>query len=320
MKVGGLVATLVNVDNFASAETARMFDNILALAGGVNRWYHYREPTPLDRQPVIRMNRDTLYSTAIVDIRQGAELTLPDADGRYMTVMVVNEDHYVNLVLSGAGTYQLDMDEHGTPFVSLAIRTFVDPNDPDDISEVNALQDAVELNAGSEGPYTHPEYDPATLDGTREPLLRLAEGVSDADGMFGKREDVDPVRHLIGTALGWGGLPVNEAFYYTEATPRPVGHYTLLLESVPVDAFWSIAIYNKDGYFEANPYNSFGLNSITATPDERGRVTLNLAPEPGDLTNHAYIMDGWNYVLRLYKPQAPVLDKTWTPPSPVTVV
>ncbi len=113
------------------------------------------------------------------------------------------------------------MEEHGTPFVSLSIRAFVDPNDPDDVCEVNALQDAVELNAGSEGPY-----------------------------------------------------------------------------------------------FEANPYNSFGLNSITATPDERGRVTLNLAPEPGDLTNHAYIMDGWNYVLRLYKPQAPVLDKTWTPPTP----
>ena len=60
------------MDNFVRAETARMFDNIVALAGGVNRWYHYREPTPLDRQPVIRMNRDTLYIGAIVDIRSRA--------------------------------------------------------------------------------------------------------------------------------------------------------------------------------------------------------------------------------------------------------
>ena len=170
------MATLVNVDNFVRAETARMFDNVAALAGGVNRWYHYREPTPLDRQPVIRMNRDTLYSGAIVDIGRGAEFTLPDSGNRYMTVMVVNEDHYDNAVLSGAGTHHLDPEEHGTRFVSLSIRTFVDPTNPDDLTEVNALQDAVTLSAASDGPYTHPEYDKATLDATREPLLKLAGG------------------------------------------------------------------------------------------------------------------------------------------------
>jgi len=309
----------VNVDNFVRAETARMFDNVLALTGGVNRWYHYREPTPLDRQPVIRMNRDTLYSGAIVDIRQGAELTLPDSGDRYMTVMVVNEDHYDNLVLDGPGTYQLSQDDHESPFVSLSIRTFVDPNNPDDIAEVNTLQDAVAISAVSDGPYIHPVYDPTTLDATREPLLRLAEEIPDAEGMFGRKQEVDPIRHLIGTAFGWGGLPVAEAFYYTEATPRPIGHYTLTFDTVPVEAFWSVAIYNEDGYFEANPYNSYGLNSITVTPDEQGKVTVNLAPEPGDLPNYAHIMDGWNYVIRLYKPQAPVLDKTWTPPAPQVV-
>ena len=227
------MATLVNVDNFVRAETARMFDNVAALAGGVNRWYHYREPTPLDRQPVIRMNRDTLYSGAIVDIGRGAEVMLPDSGDRYMTVMVVNEDHYDNAVLSEAGTHHLDPEEHGTRFVSLSIRTFVDPNNPDDVAEVNALQDAVTLSAASDGPYTHPEYDKATLDATREPLLKLAEGVPDTDGMFGRKEDVDPVRHLIGTAFGWGGLPVTEAYYYTEAAPRPAGRYTLTSKTCP---------------------------------------------------------------------------------------
>jgi len=49
----------VNVDNFARAESDRMFAAIQAQAGGVNQWYHYRTPTPLDQQTVIRMNRDT---------------------------------------------------------------------------------------------------------------------------------------------------------------------------------------------------------------------------------------------------------------------
>lgn len=310
------MATVVNVDNFVRAETARMFDNLLTPAGGVNRWLHYRTPTPIDRQPVIRMNRDTLYSAAIADLRNGAELTLPNSGDRYMSVMVVNEDHYINAVLSGAGTYPLNQEEHGTPFVCLAIRTFVDPNHPEDVAEVNALQDAVTLSAGSDGPYTHPDYDDGSLDATRGGLLKLAEGITDTERQFGRQEDVDPVRHLVGTASGWGGLPVTEAFYYMQSAPQPVGRYTLTLDQVPVDAFWSVAIYNRDGYFEPNPYDSYGMNSVTATPGAGGRVILNLAPEPGGLANHVYIMDGWNYALRLYKPRAEVLDRTWTPPTP----
>lgn len=105
----------VNVDNFARAETARMLDNTLALTGGVNRWFHYREPTPVEQQPVIRMNRDTLCSGAIVDMADGAQLTLPDAGNRYMSVMLINEDHYLNRVLIGAGTYQLDQQQYDQP-------------------------------------------------------------------------------------------------------------------------------------------------------------------------------------------------------------
>ena len=49
----------VNVDTFVRAETARMIDGILAQSGGVNACIHMRGPAPLDRQTVIRMNRDT---------------------------------------------------------------------------------------------------------------------------------------------------------------------------------------------------------------------------------------------------------------------
>lgn len=310
------MAVPVNVDNFVRAETARMFDNALSLSGGVNRWYHYREPTPVESQPVIRMNRDTLYSAAIVDISKGARVTLPDTGGRYMTVMVVNEEHYDNLVLSGPGDHELSPADHGTPFVSLSIRTFVDPTDPADVAEVNALQDAVGLEVVSARPYTHPEYDLATLDATRAALAKLGEGLPDSVRMFGKKQDVDPVRHLIGTAIGWGGLPESEAYYYVEAEPQPAGRYTFTFKDVPVDAFWSLAIYNRDGYFEANPLNSFGLNSVTATLEEDGTVILNLSPVDVGLPNHVHVMDGWNYVVRLYKPHQSVLDKTWTPPRP----
>lgn len=112
----------VNVDNFARAESDRMFAAIQAQAGGANRWFHYRKPTPVEQQTVIRMNRDTLYSAAIVDISAGARLTIPDAGRRYVSVMIVNQDHYINAVFHDPGEHELTIEQFGTPHVLAAAR------------------------------------------------------------------------------------------------------------------------------------------------------------------------------------------------------
>jgi len=309
------VAVPVDVENFVRAETARMFDGLLAMVGDVNRWFHFRAPTPIDKQTVIRMNRDTLYSSALADISEGATLTLPDSGGRYLTVMAVNEDHYIERVYSEPGTYDLTVEELGSPYVLLAARIFVDPTDPADVAAVNALQDLLSLEARSHVAYSHPDYDQASLDTTREALLVLARGLPDTTAMFGSRVSVDPVRHLLGTALGWGGLPETEAFYYIETEPRPAGDYTMTLRDVPVDAFWSVTIYNRDGFLEENPFDAYSINSVTAEPEDDGSVVVHLSPT-GGVKNHLFVMDGWNYALRLYRPRPAVLDKTWTPPEP----
>ena len=150
---------IVNADNFVRAETAAQFDRIVEMAGGINRFFHLRGPTPLDNQIVIRMNRDTLYSGALVDISQGATLIVPDAGDRYMSIMVVNEDHYQNKVIHEPAEYELTVGEFGTPNVVLAVRTLVDESDPADIREANALQDQVKIEAACAKPYTHPDYD-----------------------------------------------------------------------------------------------------------------------------------------------------------------
>ena len=306
----------VNVDNFVQAETARMFDGMLGTSGGVNRWFHNRVPTPLNTQTVIRMNRDTLYSFAIADISGGAQLSLPEAGGRYMSAMVVNESHYINGVLDKPGTYRLTVDEFDTPYVLVALRTLANPEDPADLQAVHELQDAVVLECRSARPYTHPDYDEEGRQATFDALIELSKGMPDSKQTFGRREDVDPVRHLIGTAFGWGGLPESAAYYVVEADPTPVGNYTMTLDHVPVDGFWSVTIYNRDGFLEENPYDSYSLNNLTAVPEPDGSYVLNLSPDGDGLANHLYVMDGWNYVLRLYQPHQRVLDGSWKPPTP----
>ena len=55
----------VTPETYIRAESDRQFGVVAQMAGSVNRFYHFRRPTPLDKQNIVRMNRDTLYSMAI---------------------------------------------------------------------------------------------------------------------------------------------------------------------------------------------------------------------------------------------------------------
>jgi hypothetical protein len=315
MLEGDRMAVGVTVDNFVRAETGRMFASLQAKAGGVNRFEHNRGPTPIDDQPVIRMNRDTLYSSAVVDVSEGATVTVPDGGDRYISVMVVNQDHFINRIFHEPGMHALTVEEFGTPWVGVAARILVDPADEDDVAIVNALQDQLAVEAISSRPFEMPDYDTASLDATGKALRELGRHMGAFDHAFGAESDVDPVRHLVATAVGWGGLPDREARYIGVEPALPVDEYKITVRDVPVDGFWSISVYNPEGFFQANDRNAYSVNNITAVPDDDGAVTVHFGACGDNRPNCLPIMDGWNYTVRLYRPRAEVLDGSWTFPA-----
>lgn len=308
--------TTVNVDNFVHAENDMQMDRMLQLSGGINLWAHNRQPTPLDKQNVIRMNRDTIYSFAVVDISEGATVTLPETDGRYMTMMVINNDGYINNIYKKAGDHELTLEEFDTPYVSIAVRTLVDSSDPADVATANKLQDEMKIKAASAKPFKMPQYDMTSYQATYKPLLELSKGIPDTHRMFGKRNEVDPVRFTLGTAFGWGGLPAEDAYYLNEDPELPVGEYQITVKDVPVDAFWSISIYNKDGYFQKNDSDSYSVNNISGTANADGSFTINFGGCADNRVNCLPLTEGWNYIVRLYEPRKEILDGTWTFPKP----
>jgi len=306
------MAIRVDVDNFARAETDRMFAGLQAQAGGINRFHHNRVPAPVDHQPVIRMNRDTLYSMALVDLASAATLTVPDAGRRYLSVMVVNQDHYINRVFHGAGTYPLTQEGFDTRYVVVLGRTLMDPADQADVAAANAVQDGLALTAASADPFAMPDYDEATQTQVRDALLELGRTMTSVEHAFGRKEDVDPIRHLVGTAVGWGGLPDAEAKYANVDPGLPVGEYRIRVTDVPVDAFWSISVYNAAGFFEPNDRDAYSVNSITGVRDADGAITVHLGGDGSP--NCIPIAEGWNYIVRLYRPRPEILNGTWTFP------
>ena len=186
----------VTVDNFVRAETDMRFA-IFAKRGGFGKFNHARD-LPLGEDTGVRPNRDTLYSLSVFDLEAGpVTIALPDARKRFMTMMVVDQDHYARMVTYGEGTHTLDRQTIGTRYVFAAIRILVDPNDPKDIGQAHALQDAVRVSQPSVGKLEMPNWDPASQKKVRDALLVLGETLPDFRSAGGRSEEVDPVRHLI---------------------------------------------------------------------------------------------------------------------------
>lgn len=307
----------VNPDNFVRAETDMYLGNLLK-DGPLGKFNHTREPASIDRQTIIRMNRDTLYSFAVFDLDAGpATVTLPDVGKRFRSVQVIDQDQFTPRVIYKASTYTFTRKEMGTRYMALLMRVLVDPADPEDLKKVHAVQDGVRVTQAGAGTFEVPNYDAASHKKVRDALLVLASTMKDFKGAFGPKGKVDPVHRLIGTAAGWGGNPDKDATYVGHTPPKNDGKtiYTLKVKDVPVDAFWSISVYNAQGYFEKNPENAYTVNDITAKRESDGSVNVQFGGCDGKAVNCIPTTNGWNYLVRLYRPRAEVLSGKWTFPE-----
>ena len=307
----------VSPDNFIRAESDLYFGNVVK-DGGFGTFHHIRELSPIDNQLVIRQNRDTLYSAGVFDLDAGrVAITLPEAGDRFISLQVITEDHYVPQVIYSAGTHMFTRDAIGTRYVMMAVRILVDPNDPADVDDVRKLQDATTARQDAVGTFEVPEWDPVSQKAVRDALLALASTLPDTKRAFGAQQHTDPVRHLVCSASAWGGNPEKDALYLNVTPARNDGTtaYRLIVGEVPVDGFWSVTVYNADGYFTANPQNAYSLNNITAQRGADGTVDIEFGGCDGAVPNCLPITPGWNYLVRLYRPRQEILDGSWMFPE-----
>jgi len=161
-------------------------------------------------------------------------------------------------------------------------------------------------------------------------LARVANNWSmntDTMGVYGNYY----LKRAIVAQVGLGANLPEDAIYpmnLGDQTGRPLdgaNKYVLHLDKAtlpPVDAFWSVTLYDPEGYQVANPLNRFAVSSwMPFKYDPDGSLTLYFQNEnPGNDKEANWLpapKGGFNLLLRLYAPRSEVLTGKWNPP-PVT--
>ncbi|KRP35929.1 MAG: hypothetical protein ABS34_09610 [Opitutaceae bacterium BACL24 MAG-120322-bin51] len=307
----------VTIENYTRAESDLQFSGYAAKAGGVGKMLQMREVYSVENQTTIRGNRDTLYSMGVFDLISPVTITKPDSPDRFQSLLVVDQNNYNPVLKNGPGEVTLTLDSVRTRYALVLFRTFVDPNDPDDVKAAHALQDAIKVKQASPGNLDLPDWDEESLVQTRKDINVLTSKLSDFSAGMGARGRVDPIAHLAATALGWGGNPPSGAKYVNVVPEQNDGKtaYTLTMpKDVPVQAFWSVTVYNKEGFFTPNKHNAYSVNNVTGKKNEDGTTTIRFGGSP-DQTNFLPITEGWNYIVRLYLPGWEILEGNWNPPA-----
>jgi hypothetical protein len=237
-----------------------------------------------------------------------------------MSLSTSSQDHSISQAIYEAGDFIFTQESIGSRYMFVGFRTAMNPSDPDDIKKVNALQDQIKVKQANIGTFEVPNWDTESLSKVRDAINVLAGTLTDTSGFFGDKEKLDPIQHLMGTAYGWGGNPKENAIYLGVVPTENDGKvpYVLTVKDVPVDAFWSVTVYNANGFMEPNNRNAVSVNSSAATTNADGSVTIHFGGAE-DAVNQLPIMPGWNYLVRLYRPRKELLDGSWKFPEPQPV-
>ena len=237
----------------------------------------------------------------------------------------------------------------------IAMRTQVNMNSPVDLIKAQQLQAGIQLtvtgSSSSSSRSSSSSKDPTvgyvpshtwnmeeilSMRAHYEHVVQQHKEIT-SENMFGPRQCWPLMNHNCGTAYGWGGFPKEQAVYPAIPVPPDValtgdGRYTITLTDVPIQAFWSITVYDAQGYVSTNEGDVYNINSAFAVADSNNNAGSSKDDEKNEKESKSYtihfgntytdvvpnvinIMPGWNITLRLYQPTSDYFDGTWKLPE-----
>ena len=317
-----------------------------------NTWALGAEPTLVKagEDKVVRMNNDTYYKMAFFLLDQGP-VTLASAnpsEERFVSFQLM-DDHNVNFrnVIQPDGEYTLyrgkkldsirgEAVEAPSSLALVIVRVEVkDQGEAKDVADAKNVFSGITIS----GPTieTVPKMDLLGAFDEKveaEALKRIDEAFETTDfsklvaGLGDVPERTSYLQLAAGTKGGWGGPVTSHSAYETiffdgrgEKLTGSDGTYTITTEEPPVDAFWSITIYDtgRGGFLHPNDQDRYHINNTSAVRNDDGTVTFifKQSCKASDLNCLEVPAGRFDYVARYYLPREPIRSGKWRMPKAV---
>jgi len=301
----------VDRSNYQQAEVARNF-NKWAAKGANNKLMHMTDVTPSGPAPTVRMNRDSLYSAAILDISSGnASITLPEGD-LYQSVLMVDTDGYAREFILEPGTHMVATD---TKFVWVLVRTGLEKG----LDEARRMQALVTVQGMGDDTYSSPEYDHESLAKVTRILVDEAIAEDDGDLYYGNYPgQVDETRRLRSTAAGFGGMNGTNMYKFVEAVDNNVCMQSTFPDPNATE-FFSFTLYDTDGFL-MDGHTVINSRDMVANPDGTYTVSINCGDDAINNISAPADVETIGYAWRVYGASEEVENRSWGPIDTMKVV
>jgi hypothetical protein len=220
-------------------------------------------------------------------------------------------------------------------FSAILIRVEVkDKDDPEDVAAAQAVFNGLNINGTQ--PTEFPQLDllseyPADVADEAHrrmdevfstvPLSELILGLGQELGV-----DLSYLGHAAATKGAWGGPDPRHSSYETiffdgngDEMMGSKGTYTVTTEEPPVDAFWSVTVYDTErgGFLHPNDDDKYHINDTAAVRNDDGTVTFNFKQDcESSGPNCLEVPAGrFDLVTRYYLPHEDILMGEWTFPK-----
>jgi hypothetical protein len=291
----------VTAENYVQAETDWNFALQQAQAQ-INTWTHNDRVTE-ENQTIIRSNADVMYSLGLVDVSEGATLSIPERpSGALQLIHYMDENHLTHGVIYAGESVSVTPDDlTGGNYIYILARTQIS----DDMEESKAAQRSMVINASSAKPYQPKGFDPDEVIAFREKLIsEVTSGavtVDPAKSVGATLGDVDYQSYYYAAAMGWGLLPPQHAQYtaFVNGQGSDVECQTITFPKPNLDyengGFFSLTTYNADSWIEGD---NFYIGHKRMKENDDGTMTIDFnCDTPYSVT----VGKGWNGSFRLYK-------------------
>jgi hypothetical protein len=294
----------VDRTNYQEAEVARNFSN-WAAKGANNKLIHMTNLTPSGPVPTVRMNRDTLYSVALLDTSSGtASITLPEGD-LYQSVMMVDTDGYARKFILEPGTHKAAAD---TKFVWLVVRTGLEKG----IDEARRMQSLITVQGMGEDAYSSPEYDQESLAKLTRILIDESIAEDNGDLYYGNYPgQVDETRRMRSSAAGFGGMNGTNVYKFVEVMPNNVCMQSTFPDPKATE-FFSFTLYDPDGYL-MDGNTIINSRDMTRNQDDTFTVSINCDETAINNISANPDLETIGYAWRVYGASEEVENRAWDP-------